>query len=172
MSIWIVEADVRAVSVIRPMQSGVDVCGRRRFRKHLTGRRVSERSWDQNQCRSSNAVLKNDGESTRVRRSGLPLPSSVPRLQHGHLLMSESAPRPHFAGESSSPDSELETSVRSSLQKTGYHQLRRLDVVVEDGQVKLSGRLPQFYLLQLAQQAVMKTAGVLNVDNGIEIVRA
>ena len=86
--------------------------------------------------------------------------------------MSESTPRPHFAGAPSSPDSELETSVRSSLQKTGYHQLRRLDVVVEDGQVKLSGRLPQFYLLQLAQQAVMKTKGVLNVDNGIEIVRA
>jgi len=57
------------------------------------------------------------------------------------------------------------------LQKTGYHQLRRLDVVVEDGQVRLSGRLPQFYLLQLAQQAVMKTEGVLNLDNGIEIVR-
>ncbi|MFT5092892.1 MAG: osmotically-inducible protein OsmY, partial [Porticoccaceae bacterium] len=65
-----------------------------------------------------------------------------------------------------------ETSVRSSLQKTGYHQLLRLDVVVEDGQVRLTGCLPKFYLLQLAQQAVMKTAGVMNVDNGIEIVRA
>lgn len=85
--------------------------------------------------------------------------------------MSESTPRPHFAGKPSPPDSELETSVRSSLQKTGYQQLRRLDVVVEHGQVKLSGRLPQFYLLQLAQQAVMKTAGVVNLQNGIEVVR-
>jgi len=85
--------------------------------------------------------------------------------------MPQSAPRPHFARKPSSQDCELETSVRSSLQKTGYHQLRRLDVVVEDGQVRLSGRLPQFYLLQLAQQAVMKTEGVLNLDHGIEIVR-
>ena len=85
--------------------------------------------------------------------------------------MPQSAPRPHFDRKPSSQDFELETSVRSSLQKTGYHQLRRLDVVVEDGQVRLSGRLPQFYLLQLAQQAVMKTEGVLNLDNGIEIVR-
>ena len=85
--------------------------------------------------------------------------------------MSESTHRPHFAGNSSSQDSELETSVRCSLQQTGYQQLRRLDIVVEDGQVRLSGRLPQFYLLQLAQQAVMKTAGVVNVQNGIEVVR-
>ena len=85
--------------------------------------------------------------------------------------MSESTLRPHFAGTSSSPDSELETSIRTSLQKTGYHQLRRLDVVVENGQVRLSGRLPQFYLLQLEQQAVMKTKGVLKLENGIKVVR-
>lgn len=114
-------------------------------------------------------MLRIDGEDTRVPASSIP--SFVLRLQHGPLFMSQSTPRPHFAGTTSSPDSELETSVRSSLQKTGYHQLRRLDVVVEDGQVRLSGRLPQFYLLQLAQQAVMKTEGVLNLDNGIEIVR-
>ena len=85
--------------------------------------------------------------------------------------MSTSTPRPHFVSENSSQDSELESSIRTSLQKTGYQQLRRLDVVVEDGLVRLTGRLPQFYLLQLAQQAVMKTEGVLNLDNGIEIVR-
>jgi osmotically-inducible protein OsmY len=111
-----------------------------------------------------------------VRVRGSPIRSPSPFIRPANSarasFMSESTPRPHFAGEPSSPDSELETSVRSSLQKTGYHQLRRLDVVVADGQVRLTGRLPQFYLLQLAQQAVMKTEGVLNVDNGIEIVRA
>ena len=85
--------------------------------------------------------------------------------------MSELTIRPHFASEPSPHDSELESSVRSSLHRTGYHQLRRLDVVVEDGRVRLSGRLPQFYLLQLAQQAVMKTKGVVNLDNGIQVVR-
>jgi osmotically-inducible protein OsmY len=85
--------------------------------------------------------------------------------------MPQSAPRPHFTRKPSSQDCELENSVRSSLQKTGYHQLCRLDVAVEDGQVRLSGRLPQFYLLQLAQQAVMKTEGVMTLDHEIEIVR-
>jgi osmotically-inducible protein OsmY len=112
----------------------------------------------------------NDGESAPVRWPD-PIFSFVPRIQHGPLSMSEFTPPPHFISESSSPDSELESSVRTSLQKTGYHQLRRLDVVVEGGLVRLTGRLPQFYLLQLAQQAVMKTEGVLNLDNGIEIVR-
>lgn len=86
--------------------------------------------------------------------------------------MPSTPPRPHFAENPSPLDSELESSVRSSLQRTGYQQLRRLDVAVEDGRVRLSGRLPQFYLLQLAQQAVMDTEGVVNVDNGIEVVRS
>ncbi len=110
----------------------------------------------------------------RVRGSANSGPSSPftrPANSARTWLMSESTLRPHFAGTSSSPDSELETSIRTSLQKTGYHQLRRLDVVVEDGQVRLSGHLPQFYLLQLAQQAVMKTKGVLNIENGIKVVR-
>ncbi|NQV27551.1 MAG: BON domain-containing protein [Rhodopirellula sp.] len=85
--------------------------------------------------------------------------------------MSETTPRPHFVDDTSNPDRELETSVRSNLHRTGYHQLRRLDVVVEDGKVRLTGRLPQFYLLQLAQQAVMSIEGVVNVDNGIQVVR-
>jgi osmotically-inducible protein OsmY len=85
--------------------------------------------------------------------------------------MPATPPRPHFDANPSPRDSELETSVRTSLQQTGYQQLRRLDVAVEDGNVRLSGRLPQFYLLQLAQQAVMSTAGVVNLDNGIQVVR-
>ena len=121
------------------------------------------------QCRSSCAVLRIDGEDARV--TGSSIPSFVLRIKHGPVFMSQSVPRPHFARKPSSQDCELENSVRSSLQKTSYHQLCQLDVAVEDGQVRLSGRLPQFYLLQLAQQAIMKTEGVLNLDNGIEIVR-
>lgn len=86
--------------------------------------------------------------------------------------MSELPRSPHFAGKSLSHDSELENSVRSSLQQTGYQQLRRLDIAVEDGRVRISGRLPQFYLMQLAQQAVMKTQGVINLENGIQVVRS
>lgn len=85
--------------------------------------------------------------------------------------MSPTPPPPHFTETPSAHDHELASSVRNSLLQTGYQQLRRLDVAVEDGKVRLSGSLPQFYLLQLAQQAVMNTEGVVNVDNGIEVVR-
>lgn len=85
--------------------------------------------------------------------------------------MSEFTSAPHFASKSQPHDSELENSVRNSLQQTGYQQLRRLDVAVEDGRVRISGRLPKFYLVQLAHQAVMKTKGVVNLDNGIEVIR-
>ena len=124
---------------------------------------------NQKQCRPSRAVLRIDGEDARV--PGSSIPSFVLRIKHGPVFMPQSAPRPHFTRKPSSQDCELENSVRSSLQKTGYHQLCRLDVAVEDGQVRLSGRLPQFYLLQLAQQAVMKTEGVMTLDHEIEIVR-
>lgn len=101
-----------------------------------------------------------------------PCPSEpVSRSLHGLSFMSESTPSPHFVSQPLPHDSELENSVRSSLQQTGYQQLRRLDVAVEDGRVRITGRLPQFYLMQLAQQAVMKTKGVVNLDNGIQVVR-
>ncbi|MDA0283339.1 MAG: BON domain-containing protein [Planctomycetota bacterium] len=85
--------------------------------------------------------------------------------------MSPSPPHSDFAEDPSPEDRELESSVRNNLQLTGYHQLRRIDVVVEGGRVRLSGRLPKFYLLQLAQQAAMNTEGVVNLDNNIEVVR-
>lgn len=121
---------------------------------------------------SDKSLLRDQtGQRALIHPLSTPRPHSRPLSRSDSLSKSDSTPLPHFAGEPCLPDSELEVSVRSSLQQTGYQQLRRLDVVVEDGQVTLSGRLPQFYLLQLAQQAVEKTAGVLNIENGIEIVR-
>ena len=70
-------------------------------------------------------------------------------------------------------DDNLADAVRSSLGSTGYQQLRRVDVDVdvEDGHVKLSGRVARYYLLQMAQQAAMKTDGVESVGSEIEVAR-
>lgn len=68
-------------------------------------------------------------------------------------------------------DDNLADAVRSSLGSTGYQQLRRIDVDVEDGHVKLSGRVARYYLLQIAQQAAMKTDGVASVGSEIEVAR-
>lgn len=61
--------------------------------------------------------------------------------------------------------------MRSSLGSTGYQQLRRIDVDVEDGHVKLTGRVARYYLRQLAQQAAMKTDGVESVGSEIKVDR-
>ena len=68
-------------------------------------------------------------------------------------------------------DDNLADAVRSSLGSTGYQQLRRIDVDVEDGHVKLTGRVARYYLLQIAQQAAMKTDGVESVGSEIEVAR-
>lgn len=68
-------------------------------------------------------------------------------------------------------DDNLAAAVRSSLGSTGYQQLRRIDVDVEDGHVKLTGRVARYYLRQLAQQAAMKTDGVESVGSEIKVDR-
>lgn len=70
-----------------------------------------------------------------------------------------------------SPDAVLSRAIRSRLESTGYHQLRRIDVAVSDGHVRLSGRVARYYLLQLAQNAAMTTAGVHGIASEIEVVR-
>ncbi|MBI1313300.1 BON domain-containing protein [bacterium] len=66
---------------------------------------------------------------------------------------------------------QLVDSVREKLASTGYHQLRRIDVAVEGGSVRLSGRVGRYYLLQIAQQAALETEGVSTLKNDLQVVR-
>jgi osmotically-inducible protein OsmY len=67
---------------------------------------------------------------------------------------------------------ELVDSVREKLASTGYHQLLRIDVAAEGSNVRLSGRVGRYYLLQVAQQAVLETAGVSSLQNDLQVVPA
>ncbi len=67
---------------------------------------------------------------------------------------------------------ELADSVREKLASTGYHQLLRIDVAAEGSNVRLSGRVGRYYLLQVAQQAAMEAEGVTDLQNDLEVVRA
>ncbi len=67
---------------------------------------------------------------------------------------------------------ELVDSVREKLASTGYHQLLRIDVVAEGSNVRLSGRVGRYYLLQVAQQAALETAGVASLQNDLQVIRA
>ena len=50
-------------------------------------------------------------------------------------------------------------------------QLRRLVVTVSDGEVVITGRVPSFYLKQLAQEAIRPTLGRRRLLNRVEVCR-
>lgn len=97
--------------------------------------------------------------------------------------MSNTTRRPHYArtktrsrsvvsSEAKQADCEIAQAVHEKLCDTGYGQLRRLDVAVESGRVRVSGKVRRYYLRQLAQTAVMKTDGVLEFSSEIEVVES
>jgi osmotically-inducible protein OsmY len=82
----------------------------------------------------------------------------------------EDSPANQPAGQSSE-NRELADSVREKLASTGYHQLLRIDVAAEGSNVRLSGRVGRYYLLQVAQQAAMEAEGVSELKNDLQVVR-
>jgi osmotically-inducible protein OsmY len=62
--------------------------------------------------------------------------------------------------------------VRNQLLDNPYRALRRVEWDYRDGVLTLTGRLPSYYLKQLAQVAVAGVAGVEQVVNQIEVVPA
>lgn len=50
-------------------------------------------------------------------------------------------------------------------------QLRRLIVTVSEGEVVITGRVPTFYLKQLAQEAIRPTLGRRRLLNRVEVCR-
>jgi len=55
------------------------------------------------------------------------------------------------------------------LRGHSYLALRNLSCAYRDGVLILSGRLPTYYLKQLAQTAVAQIVGVERIDNQIEV---
>lgn len=50
-------------------------------------------------------------------------------------------------------------------------QLRRLVVTVSDAEVVITGRVPTYYLKQLAQETVRPTLGDRTLHNRVEVCR-
>ena len=55
------------------------------------------------------------------------------------------------------------------LRKSPYHAIRLLKCRFREGVLTLGGRVPSYYLKQLAQSAVSKVDGVKRVENLIEV---
>jgi osmotically-inducible protein OsmY len=66
-------------------------------------------------------------------------------------------------------DTTVVEEVRSRLQDQPYHALKQIACEYRDGTLILRGRLPSYYLKQVAQTAVARIAGVERVLNQIEV---
>jgi osmotically-inducible protein OsmY len=69
-----------------------------------------------------------------------------------------------------SPDGSLSERARDGLTASPYPAVRRIEVEERQGVLTLSGRLPNFYLKQIAQASVAKVAGVRSIVNRIDVV--
>jgi osmotically-inducible protein OsmY len=60
--------------------------------------------------------------------------------------------------------------IDQALRATGYLCLRDLDLIVADGKVVLRGKLPRYYLKQVAHATVRALPGVIDVHDEVEVV--
>ena len=67
-------------------------------------------------------------------------------------------------------DLELHVRIQQALKSTGYKALRNIGVAAYEGHVRLNGRVPTYYLKQVAQTKVMSIEEVKTVKNAISVV--
>lgn len=67
------------------------------------------------------------------------------------------------------PAEELEMIFRDALAKTGAAELRAIRVRVEGSKILLSGRVSTYYLKQLAQEAMRRLTGAMQICNSISV---
>jgi osmotically-inducible protein OsmY len=82
---------------------------------------------------------------------------------------------PHAAAQLPTHDLEdlrLAERVASALRATGYGPLRGIEVAVQERLVILGGRVPSFYLKQVAQTTALAVPGAHQVRNDLDVVRS
>ena len=57
----------------------------------------------------------------------------------------------------------------AALKATGYRQLESLQVYCSHGRLTLQGRVPTYYLKQVAQSAIQGLHGIRDIDNDIRV---
>lgn len=61
------------------------------------------------------------------------------------------------------------TAIQTALNLTGYAELRRLQIECEAGAVTISGRVPTYYLKQLAHCVIQEIPGINRIHNEIDV---
>lgn len=66
--------------------------------------------------------------------------------------------------------SDVMTRIDEALRATGYPNLRGLSISGAEGLVILRGKVPTYYLKQVAQTIVLKVVGVTELQNELEVM--
>lgn len=66
-------------------------------------------------------------------------------------------------------DKQIIDLVRAALCSSGYDPLRTLHAYCDDGRVTLEGRVPTYYLKQVAQSVLRTVSGVQRIDNEVHV---
>lgn len=70
----------------------------------------------------------------------------------------------------SETDERIAEQAYQALATSGYRLLRNLQVYCDHGRVTLQGRLPTYFLKQLAQSLIQRIEGVRDVDNDVRVL--
>lgn len=63
----------------------------------------------------------------------------------------------------------IHASIQEALNRSGYGELRGVDLDCEGNSVTISGCLPTFYLKQLVQSIALAAPGVEQVNNNVHV---
>jgi hypothetical protein len=64
---------------------------------------------------------------------------------------------------------EIADTARAVLRQSAYAELREIACDFCGGTLTLRGRVPSYYLKQLAQEAVVDLPGVIEIDNHVQV---
>ncbi len=70
----------------------------------------------------------------------------------------------------SSPDRATAEAAERKMTRSPYMELRSVSCDVQEGVLTLRGRVPSYYLKQMAQYMVDSLPGVQKIDNHLEVV--
>ena len=63
----------------------------------------------------------------------------------------------------------VQTAIRAALHLAGHAELRRVQVEFDGDAITTSGRVPTFYLKQLAQNIALNVPGIERIHNELQV---
>ena len=66
-------------------------------------------------------------------------------------------------------NSRVEEAVRNRLNESAYPSIKHIDCQFDDGILVLRGRLPSFFMKQVAQETIADLDGIKEIVNCVEV---